>query len=159
MLGDKVIDLIFGALNDEKGDLKKYTDTVVEDSIEVPDEKVQGILDELAQPGGPLDLDTQLKAIYGTEFTAAEGYTTIKTAVGAPLSVATKVVQRTAPNAVTVYIHTFDGKSTPVILKPGGSIQIKTKDGYVCAMVSMDEKPPSTEDAEAAPGGKRIVEV
>lgn len=61
--------------------------------------------------------------------------------------------------AATVYIHTFDGKTTPVILKPGVTLQIKTKDGYVCAMVSVDVNPPSEEKVEAVSDGKRIVEV
>jgi len=58
-----------------------------------------------------------------------------------------------------VYIHTFDGKTTPVVLRPGTTIEIKLANGTVVAMVSVDPNPATVKEVEEAPIGKRVVEI
>jgi copper chaperone CopZ len=165
MFGDDFVDMFLGTFKNMKKDLAEYT--VTETSIEVPSAEVKELLDKASKPGGELHLKTQLKKLYGiddveygfvdeTELTEAELKQIYADPEEAnPLPSKLEVVRTYA----TVYIHTFDGKTAPVVLKPGSSIEIKTKDGYICAMVSMDEKPPTEDKVEAAPDGKRIVEV
>lgn len=58
-----------------------------------------------------------------------------------------------------VYVHGMNGSTTPLVLKPGTNLQIKTKDGYICAIISVDRNPPSEEKVQETVVGPRIVEV
>lgn len=62
------------------------------------------------------------------------------------------------PKAAKVYLHTFDGKTTPVVLRPGVSVEVKVK-GVTCALITLDPNPATEKEVAEAPVGKRVVEI
>lgn len=72
-----------------------------------------------------------------------------------------KLEELSKPKGVRVFIHGMDGTTMPIVLSPNGSVQVKTKDGYICAVITVDPTPvplPAPKEDEPPPTA-RIVEV